>query len=108
MAARERKEAANAAVRYRYSDAPFTINRRAVRFPDPDTILWDHVGMIVVIGRYHSYHVNIVSASVLWRNGVFLNLMVSAGSEKKRESTSLCGVKGEGVAGDVDSLDTGS
>jgi hypothetical protein len=33
--------------------------------------------------------------------------MVPAGFEKEKESTSLGGVKGEGVADDVDSLDTG-
>jgi hypothetical protein len=51
--------------------------------------------------------VNFVSGSVLRRNGVFLNLVVLAGSEKEKESTFLGGVKGEGVASDVDSLDTG-
>jgi hypothetical protein len=111
IAARERKAAADAAVRFRYDARtrplpPLSIGA-SVRVQDPDTKLWDRVGVIVAIGRYRSYRIKFASGSVLWRNRRFLRLLVPATSAEEAESTSPGGVEDEAAGGDLDSTIVG-
>jgi hypothetical protein len=69
IAAREIQAAADATVRFRYDARtrplhPLSIGA-SVRVQDPDTKLWDRVGVIVAIGRYRSYRIKFASGSVL-------------------------------------------
>ncbi|EFX62905.1 hypothetical protein DAPPUDRAFT_119745 [Daphnia pulex] len=111
IAARERKAAADAAVRFRYDARtrplpPLSIGA-SVRVQDSDTKLWDRVGVIVAIGRYRSYRIKFASGSVLWRNRRFLRLLVPATSAEEAESTSPGGVEDEAAGGDLDSTIVG-
>lgn len=85
MAARERQAELNAATKFRFDSrtrplSPLPVGA-PVRVQDAKTKLWNHVGVIVAVGRYRSYRVKFASGSVLWRNRRFLRPMVLAAAE---------------------------
>lgn len=79
MDARDRQAAAYADSKSSYDLrsrglAPLSIGVQCVQ--DPHSTIWNHLGVVVAIGRYRAYRVQFASGSVLWRNWRFLRRLV--------------------------------
>jgi hypothetical protein len=61
----------------------------SVRVQDPKKKWWDHVGVIVAIGRYHLYRIKFAIGSVLWRIRRFFRFLVPATSAEEAELIQL-------------------